>query len=203
MTVCFPPLIKPDGRFSRIRLSEFLCRTALVCFAIQRDLQLPDVYWALVALAGRHHVLPCASLAAEQVASLRSSVGCPNQRSGTGSSLLRTPPTSAVARTAFPFERVAPPVEFFTRHDRSPRLPERHFPTCRPRRPRRSIIQTHDGWSGFGLVGLRPNLRGSAAGSKFSRLIYVVHMFIATCRFDSMPAPHPASRRRSWHGLRC
>jgi hypothetical protein len=24
MTVCFPPLIKPDGRFSRIRLSEFL-----------------------------------------------------------------------------------------------------------------------------------------------------------------------------------
>ena len=37
-------------------------------------------------------------------------------------------------------------------------------------------------------------------------------MFIATCRFDSMPALrqaqglaalHPASRRRSWHGLRC
>jgi len=23
MTVCFPPLIKPDGRFSRIRLSGF------------------------------------------------------------------------------------------------------------------------------------------------------------------------------------
>src|SRR5580658_4994458 len=31
--------------------------------------------------------------AAEQVASLRSSVGSPNQRSGAGSSLLRTPPT--------------------------------------------------------------------------------------------------------------
>ena len=28
MTVCFPPLIKPDGRFSRIRLSEFLYRIA-------------------------------------------------------------------------------------------------------------------------------------------------------------------------------
>jgi len=24
MTHCFPPLIKPDGRFSRIRLAEFL-----------------------------------------------------------------------------------------------------------------------------------------------------------------------------------
>ena len=28
MTVCFPPLIKPDGRFSRIRLSEFHLRSA-------------------------------------------------------------------------------------------------------------------------------------------------------------------------------
>ena len=28
MTVVFPPLIKPDGRFSRIRLSGFLCRRA-------------------------------------------------------------------------------------------------------------------------------------------------------------------------------
>ena len=91
----------------------------------------------------------------------------------------------------------------FTRHDRSPHLPARHFPTCRPRRPRRSSIETHDGWSGIRLVGLRPFLRSSAAGSKLSRLIYVVHMFITTCRFDSMPAPHPASRRRSWHGLRC
>src|SRR5690606_25665174 len=34
---------------------------------------------------------------AEQVASLRSPAGCPDQRSGTGSSLLRTPPTSAMA----------------------------------------------------------------------------------------------------------
>ena len=28
-------------------------------------------------------------------------------------------------------------------------------------------------------------------------------IFIATCLFDSLPALHPASRRRSWHGLRC
>src|SRR6266478_852094 len=28
MTVCFPPLIKPDGRFSRIRLSGFHLRGA-------------------------------------------------------------------------------------------------------------------------------------------------------------------------------
>src|SRR5687768_5677232 len=48
---------------------------------------------------------------AEQVASLRSPASSPNQRSGTGSSLLRTPPTSALARAASPFVGVAPPVE--------------------------------------------------------------------------------------------
>ena len=48
---------------------------------------------------------------AEQVASLRSPAGCPDQRSGTGSSLLRTPPTSVVARAAFSVAGVAPPVE--------------------------------------------------------------------------------------------
>jgi hypothetical protein len=48
---------------------------------------------------------------AEQVASLRSSAGCPNQRFGTGSSLLRTPPTPVMARTASLFEEVVPPVE--------------------------------------------------------------------------------------------
>jgi len=49
---------------------------------------------------------------AEQVASLRSSVDSPNQRSGADSSLLRTPPTPAMARTASPFFGVVPPVEF-------------------------------------------------------------------------------------------
>src|SRR5687767_12426733 len=48
---------------------------------------------------------------AEQVASLRSSASCPDQRSGTGSSLLPTPPTPAVARAAFSVSGVAPPVE--------------------------------------------------------------------------------------------
>jgi hypothetical protein len=49
---------------------------------------------------------------AEQVASLCSSALCPNhQRSGTDSSLLRTPPTPVMARAAFPFCGVAPPVE--------------------------------------------------------------------------------------------
>ena len=70
-------------------------------------------------------------------------------------------------------------------------------------RPRRSIVRTRDGWCGFRLYGLRPESRNSAAGSSLSRLIYVVQMFIATYRFDSKPAPHPASRRRSWLGLRC
>src|SRR2546422_4669575 len=50
-------------------------------------------------------------LPAEQVASLRSSAGCPNQRSGTDSSLLPTPPTSALAQAASLFPEVVPPVE--------------------------------------------------------------------------------------------
>jgi hypothetical protein len=140
---------------------------------------------------------------AEQVASLRSSAGCPNQRSGTGSSLLRTPPTSATARAAFPFEEVVSPVESslpaMTDLPAYPSVTSRHVAHADPAgpmpQPRRLV------W--LELVGLRPHLRGSAAGSTFSRLIFVVHVFIATCRFDSMPAPHPASRRRSWHGLRC
>src|SRR5882724_10919462 len=48
---------------------------------------------------------------AEQVASLRSPVCSPDQRSGTGSSLLRTPPTSVTARTTFSVAGVVPPVE--------------------------------------------------------------------------------------------
>src|SRR5436189_5468520 len=59
MTDCFPPLIKPDGRFSRIRLSEFLAQQHGPLRQI--DLQLANVCRALVALAGRHHVLRCAS----------------------------------------------------------------------------------------------------------------------------------------------
>jgi len=156
---------------------------------------------------------------AEQVASLRSSADSPNQRSGTASSLLRTPPTPVLARTAFPFG-VVPPVESsLLAITGLPAYPSVTCSTCRPRRPRRSIVEARDGWSGHQLCGLRQKLRSSAAGSILSRLIYgspillpplvpgtaasVVHMFIATCRFDSMPAPHPASRRRSWHGLRC
>ena len=140
---------------------------------------------------------------AEQVTSLRSSVGCPNQRSGTGSSLLRTPPTSAIARAASPFDGVAPPVEFLLAMSDLPAYPcvtSRHVAHADPAGP---LPEPTTVDQRFQLCGLRPQTRGSAAGSSLSRLIYVVHMFIATCRFDSMPAPHPASRRRSWHGLRC
>ena len=58
------------------------------------------------------------------------------------------------------------------------------------------------------------------AGPREARLgclsVTVIHRFIPACRFDSMPALrqaqdlepaetalHPASRRRSWHGLQC
>jgi hypothetical protein len=54
---------------------------------------------------------------------------------------------------------------------------------------------------------------GLFRGSLMARPLSCLHLsrappprwfiFIATCRFDSMPAPHSASRRRSWHGLRC
>jgi hypothetical protein len=109
MTVCFPPLIKPDGRFSRIRLSEFLAsrpEAATPAWGCNSRTLL-----ALIAQGAVTSPSLC-FLAAEQVASLRSSVGCPNQRSGTGSSLLRTPPTPAMASTASPFCGVVPPVEF-------------------------------------------------------------------------------------------
>jgi hypothetical protein len=200
MTVCFPPLIKPDRRFSRIRLSEFLGRKA--------DALGPSVICSCRTLLGA--CSPCGPsprpsllfTSAEQVASLRSSASFPNQRSGAGSSLLRTPPTPALARTASPFKGVAPPVESLLAMTGLPAFPNvtsQHVAHADPAGPlsgpRRLV------W--VGLCGLHLNWRGSAAGSTFSRLIYVVHMFIATCRFDSMPAPHPASRRRSWHGLRC
>ena len=49
---------------------------------------------------------------AEQAASLRSPMFCPDhQRSSTGSSLLRTPPTPVMGRAASPVAGVAPPVE--------------------------------------------------------------------------------------------
>ena len=60
MTVCFPPLIKPDRRFSRIRLSEFLASQPQS--RDQLGFATRERVWALVALTGRHHVLRCASL---------------------------------------------------------------------------------------------------------------------------------------------
>ena len=76
---------------------------------------------------------------AEQVTSLRSSVGSPNQRSGTGSSLLRTPPTPVAARTAFPFDGVVPPVESWllamTGLPAYPRITSRHVVHADPAGP--------------------------------------------------------------------
>jgi len=110
MTVCFPPLIKPDGRFSRIRLSGFLCRRATA-----RRYRVICSCRTLSGAVSPRGPSPHPSLRlspAEQVASLRSPMFCPgHQRSGMGSSLLRTPPTSVMARAAFPVSGVAPPVE--------------------------------------------------------------------------------------------
>ena len=110
MTVCFPPLIKPDGRFSRIRLSGFLCRRATA-----RRYRVICSCRTLSGAVSPRGPSPHPSLRfspAEQVASLRSPMFCPgHQRSGMGSSLLRTPPTSVMARAAFPVSGVVPPVE--------------------------------------------------------------------------------------------
>ena len=111
MTVVFPPLIKPDGRFSRIRLSGFLCRKAQALR--YRVICSWRMFFGANSPCGPSPYPSLLFSPAEQVASLRSSVGCPDRRSSTGSSLLRTPPTSALARTAFSGEGVAPPVASF------------------------------------------------------------------------------------------
>jgi hypothetical protein len=109
MTVKLPPLIKPDGRFSRIRLSEFLCRKAralryrVICSC-------RTFYGAGSPLGPSPHPSLLFS-PAEQVVSLRSSAGCADQWSATESSLLRTPPTPVTARAAFSVAGVVPPVE--------------------------------------------------------------------------------------------
>jgi hypothetical protein len=140
---------------------------------------------------------------AEQVASLRSPAGCPNQRSGTGSSLLRTPPTPATACAALPFAGVVPPVESsllaMTGLPAYPRFTSRHVAHADPAGPL-PIPAT------VGLVidsAAFTQSRGARLPGVLFRGSLMWFIFIATCRFDSMPAPHPASRRRSWHGLRC
>jgi hypothetical protein len=104
---------------------------------------------------------------AEQVASLRSSAGCPNQRSGMESSLLRTPPTSALARTAFPFSEVVPPVESFllakTDLPAYPSVTSRHVAYADPAGP----LPNPQRLVWIRLCGLRPLSSGSAAGSNF------------------------------------
>src|SRR4051812_1461744 len=155
------------------------------------------------------------------MASLRSPVFSPNQRSSTRSSLLRTPPTSAVDRAASSFEGVASPVEDWdfamTDLPAYPHITARHVAHRgggrgqgrlrggRAAAPAGLLSEPATVGLGSNSAGLRQKLRSSAAGSLLSRLIYgsprsrrpplvpsatasVGHMFIATCRFDSMPA---------------
>jgi len=137
MTVKLPPLIKPDGRFSRIRLSEFLCRKA-------RALRYRTICRSRIIYGD----------------------GSPDGPSPHPSLLFVrrnkwhpfAPPwvvqTSGLARDHRYYERLrllpwpdqpcpgSPDLgwRLACRHrDRSPRLPERHFSSCRPRRPRRSV----------------------------------------------------------------
>ena len=109
MTIYFPPLIKPDRRFSRIRLSEFLCRRARALR--YRVICSSRTFSGAGSPCGPSPRPSLLFSPAEQVASLRSPVSSPDQRSGTGSSLLRTPPTSVTARTTFSVSEVVPPVE--------------------------------------------------------------------------------------------
>src|SRR4051812_27089016 len=111
MTVCSPPLIKPDGRFSRIRLSEFLSRGPKP--PRQIGFATPRRFWALIAPRGAVTTSLVALPPAEQVASLRSPAGCPNQRFSTGSSLLRTPPSPFWPCTPSRFKGVVPPFGSF------------------------------------------------------------------------------------------
>ena len=171
MTVCFPPLIKPDRRFSRIRLSEFLCRHAqsLDCAFRYRVICTCRTFSGAVspAVAGPSPHPSLRFSPAEQVTSLRSPAGCPNQRSGTESSLLPTPPTSALAQSTSLFTEVVPSVESsllaMTDLPAYTCVTSQHVAYADPAGPlldlRRLIT--------IELCGLRPILRGSAAGSNF------------------------------------
>ena len=140
---------------------------------------------------------------AEQVASLRSPAGSPDQRSGTGSSLLRTPPTPATARAASPFAGVVPPVESslltMTGLPAYPHFTSRHVAHADPAGLLSFPTTVNLGINSAAFV----QSRGTRLPGGLFRGSFLWFMFIATYRFDSMPAPHPASRRRSWHGLRC
>jgi hypothetical protein len=107
---------------------------------------------------------------AEQVVSLRSPWVILSQRS----SLLPRPPTPAPARLAFSVSEVVPVVELFS--------PEQVSPLTLSSLPLMSPTQTPPvHWEiprwlfRVSLCGLRLQLRGSAAGVSFSRLILVVH----------------------------
>ena len=57
MTVCFPPLIKPDRRFSRIRLSEFHVRISVVsCHGVGSLVE--SVGWCRAPASGQRSYFP-------------------------------------------------------------------------------------------------------------------------------------------------
>ncbi len=200
MTVCFPPLIKPDGRFS-----EFLCRKAL---ALQYRVicGCRTFSGAGSPPAGRHRVPPRSS---------------PCGTSGVPSHPPRVARTQrGPARDQHYYERLrllprpARPRPLSGLRRRLGLLcypPWQTSPLARAPLPDMSPTQTP--LSPLLLpttVGLEGNSAAFAISRvarlpvvQLSRLIYVVHLFIATCRFDSTPAPHPASRRCGWRGLRC
>ncbi len=108
------------------------------------------------------------------MASLRSPASSPNQRSGTGSSLLRTPPTPATARAASLLQEVVPPVEScvlaMTGLPAYPRVTSSrscgiaHADPAGPLPDPRRLFRV-------GRCGLRHKFNGSAAGLVLSRLI--------------------------------
>ena len=157
-----------------------------------------------VSPSGRHHVLPCSSALRNKWRPFAPPRVLRTKGPAWDQSLLRTPPTSVMARTASPFgglcrrwSQVYPPCQIspFTRTSL-----RRHVVHADPAGPLSAPATVGLGADSSAFAQTRG---ARLPGLPFRGSFVVVHMFITTCRFDSMPAPHPASRRRSWHGLRC
>ena len=168
-SVSAPPLIKPDGRISRIRLSvavhRMRCRGRPLCGATQCPLKRADLFLSLLSPKREpsHGPALCCSRRPSAVPSLQ-----PRYEPST---LLRTAPTSPPAERASRVHRLCPPLGSHTHPGRSLHLFPPTFQTSRARRPRRAswtsrhfgLSDSSSGLPGSNPVSLHPSCRGSAS----------------------------------------
>jgi len=116
---------------------------------------------------------------------------------------LRAPTSTAFpAHSDLHFPALAPPVGFSPPEKASPLTPT-SLPDMSPTQTPPARCENHDD---FPVSALRRSTKLERFGCpmlKFRGSFLLWLTFLTTCRFGSMPASHPASRQRSWHGLRC